>query len=347
MPMHPGRRVVGVALAAALALVGPAVAAPATAAPATAAPSYAAPATAAAAAAPGGLAAASVPARVATSATPGPTLRWGFRAAFRSYVGGAMNPLPAGERIVPVAPAAFDATAAGTSETRPYQFPVAARSTTRGTTTVTTQGAVRYSYPAHMFAITLSDITVSTSADGVTVVADLSVTDERSGAPVTTLSDGVTLGTAPLATQSTTGSRVRVTAAGLSLTAAGAAGLKDFLPAGSKLDDLELTYDTAKVKASKAAAKVTAKLAKKKIARTARARVAVTVSAPRTTPSGKVRVTATKGKKTVTRTVTLTRGKATATLPRLAKGTWKVKARYAGSAKVAAKSARTVLLKVR
>lgn len=128
------------------------------------------------------------------------------------------------------------------------------------------------------------------------------------------------------------------------------------LPVGPKRT-LTFTYggDTAyaavtvkkNVKVAKAAAKMTVKLSKKKITAKTKARVTVRVSASGTTPSGKVKVSATKGKKTVSRTVTLKKGKATATLPRLAKGTWKVKATYVGSSRVSGKTARTVSLKVR
>ncbi|WP_098457829.1 Ig-like domain repeat protein [Flavimobilis soli] len=91
---------------------------------------------------------------------------------------------------------------------------------------------------------------------------------------------------------------------------------------------------TRTVKVAKASAKVKATLAKKKVSTKARSKVSVKVTATGTTPGGKVTVTATKGKKKVVRTVSLTKGKGAVTLPRLAKGTWTVKATYSGSSKV-------------
>jgi hypothetical protein len=48
-------------------------------------------------------------------------------------------------------------------------------------------------------------------------------------------------------------------------------------------------------------------------------------------PSGKAKITITKGKSKKTLTVTIKNGKATVKLPKLKKGTWKLKASYAGS----------------
>src|SRR5690606_13808598 len=82
-----------------------------------------------------------------------------------------------------------------------------------------------------------------------------------------------------------------------------------------------------KVTVKKAAAKVTAKLAKKKVRAGKRATVRVKVTARGVKPKGKVRVVVTQGKKKVrTLTVRVKGGTFTKVrLPRLAKGTYRVK----------------------
>lgn len=290
-------------------------------------------------------AAVAAPSATAASTTSSGTLRWGFRESFRNYVGSPANPVEPGKRIVPNAPATFDPAAPGNDERRPYAFPVA--SATEGTTTtIRTRGSVTYSFPAHDFVITLGDIKVVTRSTTTSVVADLKVVvpaDAKQHTPGTYVSDDVTIGTAPASSTKVTrsGSKETVAASGLTLTKQGSQALNGYLEAGSALDKLTVTRTVTKV-----GAKVKTTL-KKKVSTKAKAKVTVKVTASRTTPTGKVTVTATKGKKKVVRTAKLKKGKATVTLPRLTKGTWTVKARYAGSAKVKTATSGKVKLVVR
>ena len=283
------------------------------------------------------------PTAVAASGSSDAALRWGFRESFRNYVGSPANPLTAGTRIVPNKPAAFDPAAAGTDERRPYVFPVAS-ATEGATTTIRTSGSVTYSFPAHDFVVTLGDIKVVTTSKATSVVADLTVVVPQGAThftPGTFVSNDVTIGTAPASGTkiSRSGKKVTLAATGLTLTQTGADALRGFLRAGSSLDNLTVSRTVAK-----APAKVKTTI-KKKISTRTKAKVTVKVTASRTTPSGKVTVTATKGKKKVVRTARLSKGKATVTLPRLAKGTWVVKAKYAGSPTVkSAASSRTKLV---
>ncbi|NKX92546.1 hypothetical protein HF995_04530 [Sanguibacter hominis ATCC BAA-789] len=289
-------------------------------------------------------AAVAAPTAVAASSSSDAALRWGFRESFRSYVGSPANRLTAGTRIVPNKPATFDPAAAGTDERRPYVFPVAS-ATEGATTTIRTSGSVTYRFPAHDFVITLGDIKVVTTSKATSVVADLTVVVPQGAThftPGTFVSNDVTIGTAPASGTKVTrsGEKVTVAATGLTLTPKGADALRSFLPAGSSLDNLTVSRAV-----TKAPAKVKTTIKRKKISTRAKAKVTVKVTASRTTPSGKVTVTATKGKKKVVRTARLAKGKATVTLPRLAKGTWIVKARYAGSSTVkSAASGRTKLV---
>lgn len=93
---------------------------------------------------------------------------------------------------------------------------------------------------------------------------------------------------------------------------------------------------------SKASSVLTATLAKATIKATEKGKISVTVTATGTVPTGTVR--ATTG--WLTKDVTLSAGKATLTLPVLAKGTHSIKLSYLGSDKVKASAVKTVTLKV-
>ncbi len=71
------------------------------------------------------------------------------------------------------------------------------------------------------------------------------------------------------------------------------------------------------------------------------AKVTLTAPAGLLTPSGKVTVKLTKGGTVRTATVTVKSGRATLTLPKLAKGSWKVVATYSGDARYVGKSVKT------
>ncbi|MCL3838670.1 HtaA domain-containing protein [Aeromicrobium duanguangcaii] len=90
-----------------------------------------------------------------------------------------------------------------------------------------------------------------------------------------------------------------------------------------------VTVKIAKVAASKAKVKVSKKPTSKK---KGKAVVSVKGVSGGAAPTGKVRVKLTKGKKSKYVTVNLVKGKRTATLPKLAKGKWTVRAAYLGNA---------------
>ncbi|GEK18683.1 Ig-like domain-containing protein [Cellulomonas persica] len=81
---------------------------------------------------------------------------------------------------------------------------------------------------------------------------------------------------------------------------------------------------------------------------TAKGKATVTVTVPKglATATGKVSVTLSKSGRSTTTTVTLRSGKATLSLPKLAKGTWKVSVKYLGSTTYAAASGATTKLVV-
>ena len=119
-----------------------------------------------------------------------------------------------------------------------------------------------------------------------------------------------------------------------------------FVPAAK--DVVRATSKAVTVKVVKASAKVTVKLARSTVKRTVKGRLKVTVSVvgvPR--PTGTLVVY--EGSKKVTSKVLKAKhqGKVTITLPRLAKGTHKLKVTYRGSSKVAKKTSSTVKLRVR
>ncbi len=86
-----------------------------------------------------------------------------------------------------------------------------------------------------------------------------------------------------------------------------------------------------------------AKVAPAKVTTAKRAKVTVTVAASGLTPTGKVSIVA-NGK--VLKTVTVKAGKATVTLPRLRKGTYRITARYAGNGQALASTSKAVKLTV-
>ncbi|HWJ83819.1 MAG TPA: Ig-like domain repeat protein, partial [Cellulomonas sp.] len=97
------------------------------------------------------------------------------------------------------------------------------------------------------------------------------------------------------------------------------------------------------------ATSIKATVAPKTVTSKVKAKVKVTVTAsPRATVTGKVTVKVYKGSKLVaTKKVSLSRSAATVTLPKLAKGTYTVKASYAGSSSAAAATAKNVTVKVK
>ncbi len=99
--------------------------------------------------------------------------------------------------------------------------------------------------------------------------------------------------------------------------------------------------------AKAAPGKVTSAVAKKSTAKKpGTVRVSVAAPAGLTQATGKVTLTLTKGKAVKRVKGTLVRGKVVVKLPKLAKGTWKAVAKYAGDGSYNAASARTIKVKV-
>ncbi len=175
------------------------------------------------------------------------SLSWGFKQSFRSYVAGAMNTLPAGERVVVTAPATFDESAAGTGEVRPYVFPVAAGAFDASALKVDSDGGVTYSFPSHNFTISISDVRIG-AVDGEPVVtADTHTTITE---PFGEFEAGeyqandVAIAAIGDLDVSTTASGATFTGTGLTLTEAGRAAVPLY-PAGTALDDVSGTVTTA------------------------------------------------------------------------------------------------------
>ena len=103
------------------------------------------------------------------------------------------------------------------------------------------------------------------------------------------------------------------------------------------------TLTITKGKVSRVAAKVTTKPTSK-----AKGKATVTVTTPAglVQATGKVTLTVSKGGRSTSTTATLVGGKATLTLPKLAKGTWKLSVKYLGSTTYAAASGATASLVV-
>jgi len=113
-----------------------------------------------------------------------------------------------------------------------------------------------------------------------------------------------------------------------------------------RTDYKDATVSSTVYTIKKAAAKVTLKTKAVKVKGKKRVRATVKVtSAVKVT--GKVKVTWTKGKKTRSVVAKVKKGKVTVTLPRLAKGTYKVKAGYKGSKTVASKTSKVAKVRQR
>ena len=120
----------------------------------------------------------------------------------------------------------------------------------------------------------------------------------------------------------------------------------EFVPAHASVTGS--SSSAVSVKVTKAKAKITGKLAKKRVKATKRARYTIKLKvAGVPKPQGKVVIRV--GKKKI-RTITLKakhRGKITVKLPRLAKGKHKIKATYRGNASIKKKTTKVVTLRVR
>jgi len=188
--------------------------------------------------------------------------------------------------------------------------------------------------------VTLSSATSSTYGKAVKVT--VKVADAR-GKPVTGKVTLTGVGAARAATLSATGQAVVTLPASLAV--------KSYALRATYAGTANVTGSTAtaalkvtKGKVSKVATKVIKTPTSKK---KGKATVTVTVPKGLAAATGKATVTVTKGSVKKPLTVTLKSGKATVTLPKLAKGTWKVSVKYAGSTTYAAASGTTAKVVVK
>lgn len=176
-----------------------------------------------------------VAATPAAAETPDGLLRWGFRQAFRSYVGGA----PHDDPIAVQAPATFDG--AGDDLTRPYAFPVASGSVEDAENfAISVAGGVTYDYPSHTFRIDLSDLTLRVVDGEAQMLADVRVSSTIPGVDPVSEND-VVVGTSGVAVAQLSPTSLDATVTGLELSEAGADALQRYLSPGAELDSLELS----------------------------------------------------------------------------------------------------------
>jgi hypothetical protein len=199
---------------------------------------------------------ASAPAQADTTVTEG-SLDWGFREAFRTYVGNqtaALPPigaLPIGERITVEAPATFDPdgtpSIAGRDETRPFIFPATGTEVVSTTDlTVETDGAAVFHFPSHAFTVTIENPGIVVNGATKSIVADVEVVIPENSigeTPGTYGGTDVVLGDVGTVDTVIAGDGLSATITGsdISLSAAGAAALQDFLAEGADLDDFTAT----------------------------------------------------------------------------------------------------------
>jgi hypothetical protein len=164
------------------------------------------------------------PALAAPVTVAGGSLDWGFKASFRAYVssGNGNPPIAVSDGATRNADGTFDFAAKGGT------YDAAA-----GTADVDYKGTVVFSYPAHMFEITLKDPSVVVAADGTgSLVADVTLVaygeeTSQQDAEIATLTG---------ATPSVTGGGITISNAAATLTAAGAGAFAGFYSAGTALD---------------------------------------------------------------------------------------------------------------
>ncbi|WP_343448451.1 HtaA domain-containing protein [Micromonospora oryzae] len=162
------------------------------------------------------------------------SLTWGFKSSFRSYVNtGNGNP--------PIAAS----NGASINSDGTFTFPAKGGTYDAGTGAINAEygGTVVFSYPAHMFTITLANPTVAVSGGTAALKADVDL--------ATTAAEPVSVRQATIATIAVTGGNpggsggtVTATDLAATLTAEGASAFNGFYAAGAALDPLSFTFST-------------------------------------------------------------------------------------------------------
>ena len=159
------------------------------------------------------------------------SLTWGFKASFRAYVKtGNGNP--------PIA--VSNGATINTDGTFTFPSKGGTHDAASGTTSATYGGTVAFSYPAHMFTITLANPTVAISGGSASLKADVDL--------VTTMAEPVSVKQATIATltgnPATSGNTVTGSDLAAVLTAQGATAFNGFYAAGDTLDPVSFTFTT-------------------------------------------------------------------------------------------------------
>ncbi|GGM18773.1 HtaA domain-containing protein [Micromonospora yangpuensis] len=158
------------------------------------------------------------------------SLTWGFKASFRAYVKtGNGNP--------PIA--VSNGATVGTDGTFTFPLQDGTHDPATGDTTARYGGTVVFSYPAHMFTITLANPTVAVSGGAATLKADVDLATTAAEPVSVRQATIATLTGSPTGTGTVTGSNLAAT-----LTAEGATAFNGFYAAGESLDPVSFTAST-------------------------------------------------------------------------------------------------------
>ncbi|MFI5935294.1 HtaA domain-containing protein [Actinoplanes sp. NPDC051494] len=166
------------------------------------------------------------PALAAPTEVSGGSLDWGFKSSFRAYVstGNGTPPIATSGGATRNADGTFDFPATGGT------YDVAA-----GTASVSYGGTVVFSYPAHMFEITVANPTVVVDGDGTgSLLADVDLV--ANGGTTEQHLDQAEIATLVTTAPTVTGGDVSFNGLAATLTADGASAFAGFYTAGTALD---------------------------------------------------------------------------------------------------------------
>ncbi|MFG1780090.1 HtaA domain-containing protein [Micromonospora sp. NPDC049051] len=182
------------------------------------------------------------PASAAEADITGGALTWGFKKSFRTYVatGNGTPPIAASNGATINADGTFTFPSAGGTH-----------DAATGATNAEYGGTVVFSYPAHMFTITLANPTVAVSGGDAVLKADVDL--------VTSAAEPVSVRQATIATLALGGSPATGGGSNLAatLTAAGATAFNGFYAAGDALDPVSFTFTSGDAGPARPAVTVT------------------------------------------------------------------------------------------
>ncbi|WP_213453215.1 HtaA domain-containing protein [Rhizomonospora bruguierae] len=171
------------------------------------------------------------PASAAEADITGGSLTWGFKASFRAYV-------KTGDGNPPIA--VSNGAAINADGTFTFPSTGGSHDAGGGTTNATYGGTVVFSYPAHLFTITLANPTIAISGGTASLKADVDLD--------TTMTDPVSVKQATIATltgsPATSGNTVTGSNLAAVLTTQGASAFNGFYAPGDALDPVSFTFGT-------------------------------------------------------------------------------------------------------